>query len=393
MSSSLSRRSFLARSGIIGCSLAASPLLTPVSFAAAPWDTRLVVIILRGGMDGLDVVQPYGDPAFSKLRGSLALGAEGGALDLDGYFALHPRLAPLMPMWKAGQLSFVNAVSTPYRDKRSHFDGQDLLEAGTSSLAGVRDGWLNRMLQTVPGITAQTAYAIGREDMRLLTGTAQVANWSPDAEFDLSPQAERLMELITEADPAMHAALSEAQILSASGMERGEKKGGKTSDHVQVAEFAAQQLSDEARIAAFSLNGWDSHNNQQRVIGGALDRLAETLTTLRGKMRGDTWSKTAVVAMTEFGRTARENGTKGTDHGTGGLMVLAGGAVRGGQVFGDWPGLAESDLYQGRDLMPTGDVRAHAAWVMRGLTGLDRATLEGSIFPGVDLGRDPGLLL
>ncbi len=390
MPAPLSRRAFLARSGIIGCSLAASPLLTPVSFAAAPWDTRLVVIILRGGMDGLDVVQPYGDPAFSKWRSSLSKGPDGGALDLDGYFALHPNLAPLMPMWAAGQLAFVNAVSTPYRDKRSHFDGQDLLEAGTANLAGVRDGWLNRMLQTVPGLTAQTAYAIGHEDMRLLKGAAEVANWSPDAEFNLSPQAARLMELVTEPDPAMHAALSEARILAASGMEMSPEK---TSEHVQVAEFAAQQLSGDARIAAFSLNGWDSHRNQGRVLGNALDRLAETLTTLRDKMRVDTWGKTAVVAMTEFGRTVRQNGTNGTDHGTGGLMVLAGGAVRGGRVYGNWPGLDESDLYQGRDLMPTGDVRAAAAWVMRGLTGLDRTTLEGSIFPGMDLGSDPGLLL
>lgn len=390
MASPLSRRDFLARSGLIGCSLAASPLLTPVSFAAAPWDTRLVVIILRGGMDGLDVLQPYGDPAFSTLRGTLAVGPRGGALDLDGYFALHPRLAPLMPMWSAGQLAFVNAVSTPYRDKRSHFDGQDLLEAGTSSLAGVRDGWLNRMLQTVPGITARTAYAIGRNDMRLLTGTAEVANWSPDAQFDLSPQAARLMELITESDPAMHAALAEAQVLAASG---SKSRKGRSAEHIQVAEFAANQLSNDARIAAFSLNGWDSHNNQRRVIGNALDRLADTLITLRDKMRGNTWRKTAVIAMTEFGRTARQNGTGGTDHGTGGLMVLAGGAVRGGRIYGDWPGLGESDLYQGRDLMATGDVRAHAAWIMRGLTGLDRAALEGVVFPGVDMGRDPGLLL
>ena len=390
MPASLSRRDFLARSGIIGCSLAASPLLTPVSFAAAPWDTRLVVIILRGGMDGLDVVQPYGDPSFSQFRASLSKGPDGGALDLDGYFALHPKLAPLMPMWQAGQLAFVNAVSTPYRDKRSHFDGQDLLEAGTASLAGVRDGWLNRMLQSVPGVTAQTAYAIGRDDMRLLKGPAEVANWSPDAEFNLSPQAVRLMELVTESDPAIHAALSEARILAASGMEETDKK---SSDHVEIAEFAAQQLSQDARIAAFSLNGWDSHRNQDRVLGNALDRLAETLTTLRGKMRGDTWSKTTVVAMTEFGRTVRQNGTGGTDHGTGGLMILAGGAVRGGRMYGDWPGLAESDLYRGRDLLPTGDVRSYAAWIMRGLTGLDRATLEGSIFPGIELGSDPGMLL
>ncbi|WP_299649923.1 DUF1501 domain-containing protein [uncultured Tateyamaria sp.] len=390
MSSPLSRRAFLARSGLVGCSLAASPLLTPVSLAAAPWDTRLVVIILRGGMDGLDVVQPYGDPAFSKLRGSLAVGAEGGAHDLDGYFAMHPSLGPLVPMWDAGQLSFVHAVSTPYRDKRSHFDGQDLLEAGTTSMAGVRDGWLNRMLQAVPGVTPQTAYAVGRSDMRLLQGAAEVANWAPDADLRLSPQAARLLELVTESDPALHAALAEAQVLSSVG--EGIDKKGK-SGHVQIAEFAAARLSEEARIAAFSLNGWDTHGGQARFMDTALTRLSETLLTLRGKMRGDTWRKTAVVAMTEFGRTARQNGTAGTDHGTGGLMIVAGGAIKGGRVYGQWPGIGDGDLFQDRDLMPTGDVRAQAAWVMRGLTGLDRSVLESSIFPGLDMGGDPGLVL
>ena len=390
MPQSLSRREFLARSGVIGCSLAASPLLTPVSFASAPWDTRLVVIILRGGMDGLDVVQPYGDPGFAKLRGSLALGPDGGAHDLDGYFAMHPGFAPLIPMWKAGHLSFVHAVSTPYRDKRSHFDGQDLLEAGTTSLAGVRDGWLNRMLQAVPGVTSQTAYAIGRGDMRLMQGAAEVANWSPDADLNLSPQAVRLLELVTQSDPALHAALAEAQILSSMTDDR---EGRPASHHLEIAKFAAARLSEEARIAAFSVNGWDMHSTQDRLMGRALNRLSETLLTLQDKMRGDTWHKTAVVAMTEFGRTARQNGTRGTDHGTGGLMILAGGAIKGGHVFGQWPGLGEGDLYQDRDLMPTGDVRAHAAWIMRGLTGLDRSVLESAVFPGMDMGADPGVML
>jgi len=390
MPSPLSRRDFLMRSGVVGCSLAASPLLTPVSFAATPWDTRLVVIILRGGMDGLDVVQPYGDPALAQLRQNLSSGPQAGAVDLDGYFAMHGALAPLMPMWQAGQLGFVQAVSTPYRDKRSHFDGQDLLEAGTPSLNGARDGWLNRMLQAVPGVTAQTAYAIGRSDMRLMQGAAEVANWSPDADLNLSPQAVRLMELVTESDPAMHAALVEASVLSDMG---GDMSGQRASSHVEIAEFAAERLSEEARIAAFSLNGWDTHRNQDNTLTPALGRLAETLLTLRGKMRGNTWKKTAVIAMTEFGRTARQNGTRGTDHGTGGLMVLAGGAVRGGRVYGDWPGLGDGDLYQGRDLMPTGDVRGHAAWIMQGLTGLDRSVLETAVFPGLDMGENPGLVL
>lgn len=390
MTSELSRRAFLTRSGILGCSLAASPLITPVSFAQTPWDTRLVVIILRGGMDGLDAVQPYGDPALRRLRGTLSGGPESDALDLDGYFAMHSALAPLMPMWEAQQLAFVHAVSTPYRDKRSHFDGQDLLEAGTSKLEGARDGWLNRMLQTVPGVHARTAYAIGRDDMQVLKGAAEVANWAPGSQLRLSPQGVRLMELVAKSDPAMLAALTEAQVLSAASPDPL-RKG--VPGHVRIAEFAAQQLSNEARIAAFSLNGWDTHQNQLNSLKPALSRLAETLVTLKSKMRGNTWKKTAVIAMTEFGRTARQNGTQGTDHGTGGLMVLAGGAIRGGRVYGDWPGLGEGALYENRDLMPTGDVRGHTGWIMRGLMGLDRSTIENSIFPGVDLGDDPGLLL
>lgn len=349
MATPLSRRDFMARAGVVGCSLAASPLLTPVSLAAAPWDTRFVFIILRGGLDGLDAVQPYGDTALRTLRPGLSVGPEGGAIDLDGRFALHPALADLMPLWRAGQLSFVHAVSTPYRNKRSHFDGQDLLEAGTNTMAGVRDGWLNRMLQIVPGVTSETAYAIGRTDMLLMRGAAEVANWSPDVDLNLSPQAIRLLELVTEQDPAIHAALAEAQLLA----ERTKMDAaGDRAGHIEIAHFAAARLSEEARIAAFSLNGWDTHRNQDVQLGRALTRLSETLLALRAKMRGGTWGKTAVVVMTEFGRTARQNGTKGTDHGTGGVMILAGGAIKGGQVFGTWPGVGEGQLYENRDLLP-----------------------------------------
>lgn len=167
------------------------------------------------------------------------------------------------------------------------------------------------------------------------------------------------------------------------------KQGG----HVKVAEFAAKQLRGPARIAAFSLNGWDTHRQQHRLLVPALTRLSETLTTLKAQLTGPVWKKTTVIAMTEFGRTARENGTAGTDHGTGGMMVLAGGSVNGGRVHADWPGLARSDLYSGRDLMPTRDVRAHAAWVIRHIAGLDRSVLEQSIFPGLDMGDDPKTLL
>lgn len=392
MTKVLSRRAFLARSAFVGCSLAASPLLTPISFAAAPWDNRLVVIILRGGMDGLDVVRPVGDPAFAALREKTL--REPG-LDLDGYFQLHPALADLMPLWRAGELGFVHAVSTPYRDKRSHFDGQDLLEAGTDSLGGqVRDGWLNRMLQTMPGVTSDTAYAIGHGDMKLLSGAAPVANWAPDADLRLSPQAIRLAEMIMESDPQMHAALSAAMSLAEAGRALGTAEPGvRTPPHIQIARYAADRLNGAARIAAFSLNGWDTHRAQLQTLPQALRPLSETLTTLKAQTRPEVWQRTAVIAMTEFGRTARENGTGGTDHGTGGLMVLAGGAVRGGVVHGDWPGVASDALYDDRDLMPTRDVRAQAAWVMRGITGLDAGALERSVFPGLQLGTNPALLL
>ncbi len=383
MPAPLSRRAFLARSTIAGCSLAASPLVTPVSFAAAPWETRLVVIILRGGMDGLAVVQPHGAPEYAGLRPDRQAGP-----DLDGFFALHPALAPLMGLWARGDLGFVHAVSTPYRDKRSHFDGQDLLEAGTVTLEGVRDGWLNRMLGQMTGVQARTAFAVGRGEMKVLAGPAPVADWTPDAKLTISPQAMRLAELVMQDDPAFHAALSEAAMLSQT---RGTRTKGKP--HQKIAAFVAEQLRGDTRVASFSINGWDTHSAQQRALNGALGRLSDAILTLRDGVGAAIWERTAIVAMTEFGRTARLNGTGGTDHGTGGAMVLAGGAIRGGRVLGDWPGLDEADLYGRRDLMPTGDVRAPAAWLMRGLAGLERSALERVVFPGLDMGRDPGLLL
>lgn len=404
----LSRRKFLINSTVLGCSAAASPLLAPVTLAQAPWENRLIVIILRGGMDGLDVVQPYGDPALGTLRKSLVFGEDGDASDLDGYFSMHPALAPLKPLWDDEDLAFTHAVSTPYRDKRSHFDGQDILEAGSGEVfgGGVRGGWLNRMLQEVPDITAQTTYAVGREQMLLTSGAAPVSRWSPEAELNLSPQAKRLLELIHHSDPLFQEAATDAIAIAeeiemtAELAEEGEMMMAETpmmnavkgGDHVEIAEFVADRLRGDARIAAFSLNGWDTHSNQRSGLRRSLKRLSDTILTLRARL-GPAWQSTAIVAMTEFGRTARENGTKGTDHGTGGAMLMAGGAVRGKRVITDWPGLGDGDLYDGRDLLPTRDVRAHAAWAMRGLFGLETQTLEQVVFPGLDLGSDPGILL
>ena len=166
----------------------------------------------------------------------------------------------------------------------------------------------------------------------------------------------------------------------------------RSKSHLKVAHFAAEQLRGDTRVASFSINGWDSHAAQDRTLKPALERLAQTILALQSGVGPEIWGKTAVIAMTEFGRTARLNGTKGTDHGTGGAMVLAGGAINGGQVFGRWPGLAEADLYERRDLMPTADVRAPAAWIMRGLTGLDQSAIERDVFPGLQMGRGAAYL-
>lgn len=402
----MDRRLFL--NGLTGtaCSLAAHPLMTTVTLAAsegnAPLgDHRLVVVILRGAMDGLDLVRPSGDPLFATYRPTLST-TQGP--DLTGYFSLNPTLEGLMPLWRAGQLGFVQATSTPYRDQRSHFDGQDILEAGTGldlPDGAVRDGWLNRMLQSVPGLHAQTAFAIGADAAPVLHGPAPVSNWQPDLRLDLSAQSRLLLDHIYHDDALFRDAATEAVSLTES-MDLARMDGTPTAptsdnrrlaDTDRLADFAADRLREDTRIAAFSLSGWDTHRNQSGGITPPLRRLERVVLRLQDRLGPQIWGKTLLLAMTEFGRTVAENGTKGTDHGTGGAMLMAGGALNGGRIMGRWPGLDEAALYQRRDLMPTSDVRAWAAWALRGMYGFDRNLLESSIFPGLTLGDDPGLLV
>lgn len=407
--SNFSRRGFLKSAAAVGCSAAATPFMTPIALASAPGDRRLVVIILRGGMDGLDVLRPIGDPDFASHRPALGSADQGTAI--TDFHSMTNGLENLLPLWQAGELGFVQATSTPYRDKRSHFDGQDILEAGTVDLAplGKRTGWLNRLLPHIPNAQERTAFALGREDLLILSGQTEVSNWSPDVDVTLSPQGLRLLELTMRSDPAMAATMAEAIALAASdgdpvamtlseeGM-MGEMMSDaaaarKGSVDLKIADFAAEQLKAEARIASFSIGGWDTHLNQARNLNRPLKRLSETILQLKTQLGAQTWQKTTVLCMTEFGRTVRENGTKGTDHGTGGTMILAGGALKGGRVHGKWPGLAEVDLYKRRDLMPTSDVRAWAAWAMHDSFGVSKSTLERDVFDGLDMGDNPGLLL
>lgn len=386
------RRALLKTAALVGCSAAAHPLLSTMTFASAPGENRLVVIVLRGAMDGLDVVQPHSDPALRVLRPALSAGPEGGALDLDGFFALHPALDGLMPLWRAGELAFAHAVATPYRDKRSHFDGQDLLEAGTGNDLPIdqqKGGWLNRLLQAMPGATAETAYSVGTEEMLILSGPARALSWAPEAALTLSPQARLLLAEAYHDDPLFRDAARAAEEIGASLT--GETGKGPKGDAARLAAFAADRLNGGTRIASFSLSGWDSHARQEQVLKRPLGDLATAILTLREGLSAN-WGRTTVLAMTEFGRTARENGSGGTDHGTGGALLMAGGAVRGGRVYGDWPGLGEGQLYQDRDLLPTRDVRAYAGWAMRGLFGTGAGLIERAIFPGLDLGPDPRIL-
>lgn len=394
------RRGLLKSAGVIGCSLAAHPLLTPMTFASAPGDARLVVIILRGGMDGLDVLQPIGDRTFATVRPSL----RGEAEQLTDFYALHTGMAGLRPLWDAGELAFVQAVSTPYRDKRSHFDGQDMLEAGTGGdviMTDERDGWLNRLVSVLPGVTGQTAYAVGRDNMRILAGDAPAAHWAPQTNLAISPQARLLLERIYESDPLFHAAASQAMDLAETLAEEAEEDAATGTDMMaqprqgrnerRLAAFAADRLRRDTRIAAFSITGWDTHRSQRWQMASTLTRLSAAIETLKADL-GPVWGNTTVLALTEFGRTVRQNGTEGTDHGTGGMVVAAGGAIRGRQVLGDWPGLMEADLYDRRDLMPTRDVRAYAGWALRDLFGIETSVIEQAIFPGLDLGPDPRLI-
>ena len=378
----MDRRTFLGAA----CSAAAWPMATPVVLASAPGERRLVVIVLRGGLDGIGMVQPYGDPAFAKLRPTIA---ETDKLnDLDGFYGLASAFSDLLPMWHAGDLGFVSAVSTPYRSKRSHFGGQDVLENGgghaDGQLTESGDGWLNRALALIPGARAETAMAVGQEHMLLLHGSRPVGTWSPRNSLDLEDDERRLLSRMYENDPLFSQALAGANMFSDSG-------AGRRETATTLAEFAAKRLNGPARIAAFSVGGWDTHRRQGRVITRPARALAAALAALKSGL-GKNWEQTAVLAVTEFGRTARENGSGGTDHGTGGMMIVAGGAVAGGKVHGTWPGLGEGRLFEDRDLMPADDIRRWAAWMLAGQFGLDRSSLEKTVFPGVDLGVNPGIL-
>ena len=377
---------------LLGLSALTLPLPN-LALATAPTDRRLVFVVLRGGLDGVGSVVPYADPDYRALRGEIALaepGQEAGVIDLDGRFGLHPALTPLQTLWREKRLAIVHAIATPYR-QRSHFDGQDLLENGTADPRAKNGGWLNRsiaLLGKPKESSRRLGLAIGGAVPLLLRGEVPVTTWSPpllpDASADFLAKVAQLYRDDRILGPALAQGIG-AQAMSTAVI--GERMMGATPARgpgaFKAAADAAGKLlaaSDGPRIAVLELNGFDTHAQQRNRIVGPLTAFAEGMVALKDAL-GSAWNETVVLAASEFGRTAQVNGTLGTDHGTGGVAFILGGRVAGGRVLGRWPGLATSQLHEGRDLAPTTDLRAVAKALLKEHLGLPEDALSRVVFP------------
>ena len=362
--------------------------------AAANADSRFVLVILRGGLDGLAAVPPYAEPAYAQLRGALALpkpGAADGVLDLDGTFGLHPAFANLHAMYREREALVLHAAATPYRE-RSHFDAQKVLEAGSTAPSASGGGWLNRALAALDSAGgARGAVALADSVPLVLRGDIAVTSWAPSQlpETDEDTLA-RVRRLYEAADPALAESLNGAlEARAIAGDAAGERMGGRGGQAVApLASAAARFLSsaDGPRIAVLDVGGWDTHANQGAAQGPLAQRLRALdagLQTLKTEL-GNHWSETTVLVVTEFGRTVAINGTRGTDHGTAGCAFLVGGAVAGGRVVADWPGLSARDLHEGRDLRATTDLRALFKAVLHERFGVSESALARTVFPASD---------
>lgn len=366
----LSRRSFLS----VAAAGAGALLVSPhIAFASVATDRRFVFVIQRGAADGLNVVVPYAEPAYATLRGALAIDTSK-ATRLDGTFALHPALSQTAAMYASRQALFVHAVASPYRD-RSHFDGQNVLETGGASPYQVKDGWLNRLVAQLPA-TRENAIALAPTVPMALRGAAAVTSYAPSAlpqaPDDLLARVSQLYEQDAQLRPLWESAMTARGLAGDAGARQ---------DPASLGKLAAGFLSRDAgpRIAMIETGGWDTHSAQNARLANQLKALDTMLAALRDGM-GPLWSRTTVLVATEFGRTAAANGTGGTDHGTGSVAMVLGGAVQGGRVIADWPGLASRELYEGRDLMPTTSLDALIAGCASESLGLDPQRTAAALF-------------
>jgi len=393
----ISRR--LALKGLAASTVMAG--LPGLAFARANTDNRLIVVFLRGGVDGLTIAPAYGDANFRAVRRDLADDDPGSGgpfemLDLDGFFALNPDLKHVHAMYGAGEALVLHCTTTGYRE-RSHFDAQDALDRGSVSKA-VGSGWLNRALGVIPAefADAREAVALGLGPTLPLSlrGPRKVTNWSPPSQYGISEGTLSRLDELYMLDPELGPTLAKARTAS---MMAGEGMGrtGNTGQFETLTGAAAQFLSkpDGPRIATIDYGNWDSHSGQNdRNVPGpenayyagrfpemylAFDRGMQALKT----GLGDSWAQTTVLVVTEFGRTVHVNGTGGTDHGTAGAAFLLGGNVNGGRVIADWRGLAPKDLYEERDLYPTADTRSMMKSILYSQFGVGEGVLEDEIFP------------
>jgi uncharacterized protein (DUF1501 family) len=354
--------------------------------AARPDANRFVLVILRGGMDGLSAVPAVGDPAHADARGALAQPA-GPPLPLDGLFALHPLLPQLHAMYGQGELLVLQAVGLAYRD-RSHFDAQQVLESGGSRPHDLATGWLGRAVAAT-GAAPLSAVALETAVPLVLRGPAAVDTWAPSVLPEPGADLVARLEVLYRDDPVLAQALARARGLRAEpGMADNPAMapGAARGQALTLARKAAEFLQRGSQVAVLDLGGWDSHTNQGAPQGphaNSLRTLDAMLATLRdGLQAGGTWGRTAVLVATEFGREVAPNGTGGTDHGSGGAAFVLGGAVRGGRVLADWPGLARARRFEGRDLRTTTDLRAAIRPLLAQHLQLPRAAIDSSVLPG-----------
>ncbi len=388
----LSRRKILQG---IGC-LAAGTMFSGirVAFASAPVDERFVFIILRGAMDGLNAIPPYGDPNYQSARNGIALGS-ADYRPLDNFFGAHNNLSAFADMFKAGEAAAIQAVATPYRE-RSHFDAQNVLESGGTQPHVINDGWLNRALALYGPQKDSLGLAVGQTIPLALQGKVAVGTWAPSAQGLPDDTMLLALDKLYQHDALFHTALAQAVDIHGIadgdlGGAEGMKKigGGKNLQNKEAMEQTVKAvgkiLSDPKgpRIATIEIGGWDTHAQQGTDKGPLANNLAALDTgfsALRDSL-GEHWKKTVVLAATEFGRTVAQNGTSGTDHGTASCAFLLGGAVNGGRVIAQWPGLDSGRLYQNRDLAPTTDLRQLAKAVLTDHLHLAQAEVESKVFP------------
>ena len=390
------------RRDLLGLAAGASllPLAGSAWAANAPGaPKRLVVVMLRGAVDGLNVVVPYGEEAYYAARPTIAIGkpgSEDGGLPLDEHFALHPALAALAPLWQSKQLAFVHAAGSP-DPTRSHFDAQLFIESGTPGRHGTAEGWMNRLLAALPDAHSPTsAVAIGPTLPQILRGRMAAANLplGPAAGNPLAidkPEIATAFDRLYAGDDAMARAwhqgrAARAELVAGLPEMEAPAEGGPPPNALaaQVKRFAGLLAGDRnIRLAFLSLGGWDTHVRQGNHDGQLAQRLRPLGDGLAefAKALGRDWDDTVTVVVSEFGRTVKENGDGGTDHGHGNAIWVLGGGVRGGRIYGEWPGLSEAALHENRDLAVTTDYRSVlTAVIARHLRLPDRALAQ--IFPG-----------